>query len=217
MQHEDVMEIIFDCSQHNIHYVAGQFISVRIMDYPKQNRAYTISGFDHKTKHLRITVKRVENGFGTGIIFDTFKVGQSIVLDDPMGHDLIVDKNSERMIFVAAGIGITPFIPIIEELKESHYAGEVILVYGARTKKELYYFEDINTLMKDEPKMSFLPVLSRDKEHKGYKGYVTDVIKDLDLDNSKIYMCAAPKVAEGVAKVLAEKKFDEKDFFVESA
>ncbi len=214
---KDVMEIVFDLGDRKVKYTAGQFISIRIMESPKQNRAYTISGFDKEKNELRITVKKVENGFGTGIIFDTFKEGMKIILDGPMGHELIVDKDSNNVVLIAAGIGITPFVPILKDLKVSNYKGNVVLIYGARYEKELIYKEEINEIIKDQPNIKFEPVLSREKEYKGKKGYVTDVIKDMDLDNSKIYMCAAPKVAEGIEKVLEEKNFDMNNFCVESA
>ncbi len=214
---KDVMEIIFDLGRNKVNYKAGQFISVRIMDEPKQNRAYTISGFDKDKNELRITVKKVPNGFGTGIIFDTFKEGNKIILDGPMGHELIVDKNSENLVLVAAGIGITPFVPILKDLKASNYKGNVTLVYGARYEKELFYKDEVNSIIKDELNMSFVPVLSREKNYDGKKGYVTDVIKEMNLVDTKIYMCAAPKVAKGVENVLKHKNFNTKDFFVETA
>lgn len=214
---KDVMEVIFDLGDNKVNYTAGQFILVRIGDKPKVNRAYTISGFDKERNELRLTIKKVKDGYGTKIIFDTYKVGKKVILEGPMGHELIVDKNSENILLVAAGIGITPFVPILKDLKASKYKGNVTLVHGARYEKELFYKDEINSLIKGEFNMNFIPVLSREKDFNGAKGYVTDVIKDLDLNNTKVYMCAAQKVADGVEEVLKGKSFNIEDFFVEAA
>ncbi len=213
----DVMEVVFDLGKNKVNYKAGQFILVRIENKPKVNRAYTISGFDKEKNELRLTIKKVKDGYGTKIIFDTYKVGKKVILEGPMGHELIVDKNNENILLVAAGIGITPFVPILKDLKESDYKGNVTLVYGARYEKELFYKDDINRIIKDRVNMNFIPVLSREKNFYGAKGYVTDVIKDLDLNNTKVYMCAAQRVADGVEDVLKEKSFDINHFFVEAA
>lgn len=40
----------------------------------------------------------------------------NVVLEGPIGYKLIVYKTTENVILVAEGIGITSFLPILEEL-----------------------------------------------------------------------------------------------------
>jgi NAD(P)H-flavin reductase/NAD-dependent dihydropyrimidine dehydrogenase PreA subunit len=214
---DDVMEVIIDLKKDKMNYRAGQFVLIHLNDENKTKRAYTVSGYDKEQNLLRITIKKVEKGYGTEIIYNTFKVGKKVTVEGPMGEELIVDKKHSKIILIAAGIGITPFVPIIKELSEANYSGEVVLLYGARYEKELFYSSDIQEYIKDHNNMRFIPVLSRDKNFKGRKGYVTDVLKDLDIDKTKIYMCAAKGVAESTRKQLEERNFDLNEFYVETA
>lgn len=213
----DVMEITFGLGQNKVNYKAGQFILVRVSDDVKMNKAYTISGFDSKRNELRLTIKKVENGLGTGIIFDTFKEGNEVILEGPIGHELIINKNANNIVLVATGIGITPFLPILKDLRKSNYKGNVKLIYGSRYEKDLFYKDEIQNLIKDNDSMEFIPVVSRDKEFKGRKGYVTDIIKELNLNDTNIYMCASRGVADSVERLLDEKGFNKNNFFVEAA
>ncbi|MFV0517835.1 MAG: 4Fe-4S binding protein [Aminipila sp.] len=214
---KEVMEIVFDLGQKTMNYKAGQFVLVQIQSNPIMMRAYTVSGYNTLENELRITVKKVKNGYGTDIIFDTFKVGQRVNLEGPMGEELIVDKSAKNILLVAAGIGITPFIPILEELKAFGYEGEVKLVYGARHRRDLHYCQEIKEIIEDRENMQFIPVVSRDKDFNGEKGYVTDVISKLSLHDTKIYMCAAKNVAKSLEGLLDEQNFNKEDFFVETA
>ncbi len=211
----DVMEIIFDLGENDVNYTPGQFALVKIEE--NTSRAYTISGFDKAKNEMRITIKKVSNGYGTGIIFDTFKEDMKVSLKGPMGHELIVDKSSEKILLLSAGIGITPFVPILKDLSESGYEGEVRLVHGARYKNELYYLDEINEVVYKNENINFIPVLSREKDFDGAKGYITDIVKDLDLNDTKIYMCSSPQVAKSIDKLLDEKGFDKDNFCLESA
>lgn len=214
---KDVMEIIFNLGDNEFPYTAGQFVLIEISNSPVTKRAYTVSGYDKEKNELRLTIKKVNKGLGTEIIFNNFKVGQLITIEGPMGHELITDEKCQKIILVAAGIGITPFIPILEDLKQHNCESNITLIYGARYEKELYYRNEIEALINNEKNMYFIPVVSRDKNFNGYKGYVTDVLEKMDITGSKIYMCASKQVAQSTEELLKSKTFDMKNFFVETA
>jgi ferredoxin len=116
MLQEDVMEVTFDMGNQALPYTPGQFVLIHIYDEPLIKRAYTVSGYSKEKNELRITIKKVKKGFGTDIIYRNFEEGKRITIEGPMGHELIVDGSSEKIILIAAGIGITPFVPILEDL-----------------------------------------------------------------------------------------------------
>jgi len=77
------------------------------------------------------------NGFGTGLIYDNFKLGDKVELEGPMGRELVVDNKAKKVLLVAGGIGITPFLPIVKDLMRSkNDIEEVTLIYGVNYKKE---------------------------------------------------------------------------------
>lgn len=214
----DVVEITFKITEEDrMCFTPGQFILVKISNSPMIMRAYSVLKYNLDTNEISIAVKRVKGGQGTSIIFNDFKVGMDIDLMGPMGNDLIVDKNNDDILLVATGIGITPIMCILEDLISSNYSGEITFLYGARTSSELFYNEDIDKLTSSNNNIKFIPVLSRENAEGAYKGYVTDVIKDIDLNNKHIYMCCSRSVATSFKEALTNKNFDLVNFHCESA
>lgn len=215
---EDVMEITFKIVESDrMCFTPGQFILIKISSEPMIMRAYSVLDYNLKTNELSLAIKKIEGGKGTSIIFDTFKVGMEVDIMGPMGKDLIVDKNEKDLLLVATGIGITPILCILKDLVKSNYDGKVTLLYGARTQAELFYLEDIKNIEKENDNIEFISVLSREILEGSYAGYVTDVIKNMDLDKKHIYMCCSRAVASSFKEVLELKGFDLSKFSCESA
>lgn len=215
---EDVMEITFKIVESDrMCFTPGQFMLIKISSEPMIMRAYSVLDYNQETNELSVAIKKVEGGKGTSIIFDTFKVGMEVNIVGPMGDKLIVDKNEKDLVLVATGIGITPILCILKDLVNSNYDGKVTFIYGARTQSELFYLNDIKNIEKENDNIEFIPVLSREKLEGSRSGYVTDIIKEMDLNNKHIYMCCSRAVASSFKEALELKGFNLSKFSCESA
>ena len=212
----DIREYTFTYSADaGVSPIPGQFILVKIQEQPEIYRAYSISAIGPGTQ-LRVAIKRVPGGYGTGIIFDKFATGMQVELEGPMGHELLVDDAADDVLLVAGGIGITPFIPILQDLKAK--GRRVTLVYGANTENDLAFHETLRSLATAGSGISYLPVLARPQDdYAGHRGFVTDVIRDLNVDDSHVYMCGPQGMVKAVASLLDEKGVPSERIFAESA
>ncbi|MBQ8999227.1 MAG: hypothetical protein IJ086_11150 [Clostridium sp.] len=216
---EDVVEIAFKLSDgQKIDFTPGQFILVEVSQNPNVMRAYSVLDYNVEKNELKIGVKKVENGQATTIMFDTFRVGMNIRIAGAMGNKLIVDKTAnEDILLVATGIGITPMLCVLNDLVESGYKGKIDFLYGARTLSELHYIEDLSEISKNNDNVMIIPVLSRDNIDGVIKGYVTDVVKSMNLENKTIYMCSSNAVAKSFKETLMGLDFEMSKFKCESA
>uniref|UniRef100_A0A7S4DYC0 FAD-binding FR-type domain-containing protein n=1 Tax=Lotharella globosa TaxID=91324 RepID=A0A7S4DYC0_9EUKA len=88
------------------------------------DRTYTISGYSDK--HYRLTIKRVRRGKVSNFFHDEVKEGTVIQSRDPQGHFVLQNVVSEhntrqaetpdQVVFISAGIGITPVLSILRDL-----------------------------------------------------------------------------------------------------
>lgn len=215
----DIIEYTFKFLQpQRVDYEAGQFILVKIQDNPEMYRAYSISSYNEDGTTVSVTIKKMKDGYGTNIIFDSFKVGDVVELDGPMGHELVVDKNAEKVLLVAGGIGITPFVPIVTDLvRNDSNVKDFKLVYGANLEKEFIYVDEFKELEGQSDKFEFVRVAAFDDDWKGEKGFVTDYMKKLDLSEYKIYMCGPKPMIDASVKVLNSLGVDKENINYESA
>lgn len=215
---ETTNEYTFKFDDESIKYKPGQFILVKIQDSPEMYRAYSISRFDKENKTITIDVKKMRGGYGTGIIFETFKKGDQVILQGPMGHELLVDENAKDVVLVAGGIGITPFRSMVKNLVENKTNVEnFTLIYGANKENEFMFDEEFKKYEEMSDKFSYVKVVAFDDEYQGEKGFVTDVLKRMDLTDNKIYMCGPPPMTNASEKLLLDKNVPITDISYESA
>lgn len=213
----DVMEIGFKIKEDTMDFIPGQFISVKLSTNPFIVRPYSVLRYDRVANEVYIGVKRVAGGVATSRIYETFRCGMEVEIMGAMGDSLIVDKSNKDIVLVATGIGITPILCVLEDLVNSKYNGNIELVYGNTTLKELYYLDKIEALISNSNNIKLTKVISREEVQGIRKGYVTDVIKEMDLTGKYIYMCSSNKVASSLKDALVNMNFDLSKFSCESA
>ncbi len=214
----DIKEYTFSFqSPKKVDYKAGQFILVKIQDDPESYRAYSISSYNEDSNHLSVIIKKVEKGYGTEIIFNEFKIGHMIELEGPMGDELVPDKSADKVLFIGNGIGITPFVGLSKDiLLNNSSLKEVKLLDGQRFENEFIYHDYFKSLNDEYKHFEYLPVVSRDNSSLVKKGYVTDLLKTIDLKDYKVYMCGSKNMIADSYNILLDKGVEKENIFYES-
>ena len=107
----DTVELKIQLSQ-KLDYQYGQFAFVKIFQegFEKVPHPFSISG-----GHDNIVYFTIKNsGDHTKKIYDKIQEGTKVTIDRAYGH-MILDQGQEKQIWIAGGIGITPFISYIRE------------------------------------------------------------------------------------------------------
>lgn len=216
---DDITEYTFDFVEpETVSYKPGHFILVKIQNDPSMSRAYSISSYDKAGKSLSVTIKNMKDGYGTEIISNTFKTGDKVELEGPLGKELVVDKSVKKVLLIAGGIGITPFGPIAAELLETkNEVEEIKLIYGVNKQDEFIYDDFFKKLEYKYDKFEYIKVVASDQNWTGKKGFVTNVIQEMDLDGYKAYICGPKPMVAPAVKVLKQCNVNEDNIFVESA
>ncbi len=198
-------------------YRAGQFMLIRVTDEPKAYRAYSIASYDEQYRQVSLIIKQIPEGYGTAIIFNQYQEGDLVELEGPMGEVLVPDRGTEKMVFVANGIGITPFLALVQEvLTKREEVQSVLLINGQRYKEDLLYHETLRTLEKEYPHFQYLPVLSRDSMEGIPKGHATTLLKDRVFTGYKAYLCGTGHMIQDAYQIMTTNGLDEKAFFFET-
>jgi NAD(P)H-flavin reductase/ferredoxin len=188
--------------------IPGQFVLLQIDE--QLSRAYTVSSVNREGTEIGITVKRLEDGYGTNKLFAGFKAGDTVQLKGPMGKALRIDHRKKKLLFVANGIGITPFAAAAQSLLEYRdqydFSGEITLLYGVRYKEDLIYDELFTRLARKHPNFHYYKTLSREDSSDARKGYVTNILNEIELDaETTVYICGTKAMADDIQKILLEK------------
>lgn len=214
---DDVKEFIFQLPDEPIKFQAGQFILVKIQDEPEMFRAFSVSHFDKENNRIGVTVKKAPYGYGSEILFHDFAEGMEVILEGPVGNEIILDKESKKVVFVGGGIGITPFIPLLEEALNREEVEEVKLIYGVNKESEFIYTDKFTKMAEEHPNFIFIPVVAYDDNWRGEKGFVSDMFDKLNLEDNTVYMCGPQPMIEASVNKLKQLGVQEDNIRYEAA
>ncbi|MDX8339250.1 NADH:ubiquinone reductase (Na(+)-transporting) subunit F [Draconibacterium sp. IB214405] len=158
--------------------------------------------------------KKVNPGVCSSYIFN-LKPGDKVTVSGPYGEFFLKDNDSEMM-FVGGGAGMAPMrshlFHLFHTVKESKK--KVTFWYGARSWKEVFYYDQFREIEKNFPNFEFHLALDRpdpaaDELDIKYKtGFVHQVIHDNYLSQHEepeeidFYMCGPPMMNDAVQKML---------------
>jgi dihydroorotate dehydrogenase electron transfer subunit len=137
-----------------------------------------------------ITVQKV--GQATEAMF-RLKVGDTVGIRGPFGNgwELVGDD----ILLISGGVGSAPIAPFAE--KVASIGVKVTTVAGYRTKDEIHF--------KDRYEKAGKTLIATDDGSYGHKGFVTDLLKSIDLNTfTQIYCCGPEKMMSRILGMLNE-------------
>ncbi len=211
------------------YFGAGKYLTVfETIEGMPITRAYSISSSpkDSLEGKYVLTIKLVEGGLMSQYIFDTWEEGRSVEVSAPSGnfeyHEL---RDAKKVICLAGGSGITPFISMANAIADGDEDFEMTLLYGSRDAKNILFKDELAELEKKCDKIKVIHVLSEQKTKlpKGAeKGFITaELIKKYAPSDEKysIFLCGPQQMYAFVDKELEklglEKKYIRHEMFGE--
>ena len=151
------------------YFRAGQYINLFVeVDGVSTSRPYSIAappGGDY----YDITVRRVAGGFVSNYLLDRVRVGDVLESTGPSGsfyHEPLVD--TDDLVFLAGGSGITPFASIMREAAEKKSSLRMHLIYGSRDPGDIIFGDELERLAAENEKITVDFVISEPPQ--GYQG-----------------------------------------------
>lgn len=115
-------------------WVAGQFIRVELPhdnpDAEGTKRFFTVSSAPYE-EIVQITTRVTESTFKQALA--VLPIGDRLPLLEKPDGDFVWEASDKPLVFVAGGIGITPFRSILKQRAHDHLPLNVTLIYGNRT------------------------------------------------------------------------------------
>lgn len=81
------------------------------------------------------------------------QIRERVEVNGPWGDLLLPGDKSQKLVFIAAGIGITPFISILRFLQEKKEKRGITLLYFNRTREDVVFFDELESLGKQSPNL----------------------------------------------------------------
>jgi Na+-transporting NADH:ubiquinone oxidoreductase subunit F len=142
----------------------------------------------------------------------SLKPGDKVVISGPYGEFFLKDNDNEMM-FIGGGAGMAPMrshlFHLFQTVKETKK--KVTFWYGARSWKEVFYYDQFMEIEKNFPNFKFNLALSDpqpEDKWEGPVGFIHQIIHDNYLlqheepEEIDYYMCGPPMMNSAVEKML---------------
>jgi ferredoxin-NADP reductase/NifU-like protein involved in Fe-S cluster formation len=164
-------------------YKSGQFAVFKIINKNKPNiltRAYTITSLSGD-ESLSITVKRA--GAFSNALCD-LAAGDRVKITGPYGNFYPIETCENDFVFLAGGIGVTPFLSFIKDLRRKESSKKIFLFCSNKNSEDIIFRKELDEISKKWGNLKVIYTLTRAKE----KGSLTDEYKRIDLEMIKKYV-----------------------------
>jgi ferredoxin-NADP reductase len=198
-------------------FVPGQFMQVHFhyADGTATRRSYSVAtvgdGVSPVTR-IEIAVSYVEGGAATALLGNLALDGV-IDASGPYGRFCLQDADSNRRyLLLATGTGVTPYRAMLPRLEKLLAAGEreVVLLYGARSERELLYGEQFEAFAQAHAGFTFHGCLSREARaipRPGDRsGHIQHVLGELQprAEHDIAYLCGNPNMVDAAYAALKD-------------
>lgn len=142
---DDIYSFYFE-HPSKLRYVSGQFIELTIehngSDIRGIKRWFTLSSAPSENL-LCITTKIVKDSSSFKKALLSLRPSNTVIVSEAMGDFIMPKDETIQLVFIAGGIGITPFRSMIKSLESTNQQRNITLLYYAQDKKHIAFQNDL--------------------------------------------------------------------------
>jgi phenol hydroxylase P5 protein len=201
-------------------FQAGQYVNLEIPTLGIR-RPFSLADAPRDATAIELNVRLVPGGAGTAYLHERLKPGDALRLSGPYGRFFVRKSAGVPILFMAGGSGLSSPRSMIRDLLEAGGAVPMTLIYGQRTRSELYYHDEFRALAARHSHFTYVPALSHEPETSswdGCRGLVHAAAKQHfgnDFRGLKAYLCGPPPMIDACITTLMQGRLFEKDIYTE--
>lgn len=201
--------------EHEVNWQAGQYYyyTIEKLKYPEprgNTRHFTISSSPTEGNILRLTTRiREESGYKKTL--DELPIGSVVEGAGPNGTFIMDEMEEGPHVFIAGGIGITPFRSMIKYAIDSKLDHKFTLIYSSSVPEEIAFRKELEDWARTWPNLSLAITVSHPEESKekwtGLTGRVDDkMIKEVTkgLVKPTYWLCGPPAMIDAMETVIGK-------------
>ena len=188
----------------------GQYLTVTVLPEGKPvKRSYTIASSPTEHAYVDLTIKREEKGVESRYLHDRVQQGDLLDFAGPSGSFIFTGRECKCLVFIAAGVGITPLMSVTRYLTDRSWPGEIFLLYSCHSPADFIFKEELEHLQRRHPNLHVIATVSS-AEGADWKGATGRITKELiaqsvpDITSRRVHICGPKEMMEATEKFLAE-------------
>jgi CDP-4-dehydro-6-deoxyglucose reductase/ferredoxin-NAD(P)+ reductase (naphthalene dioxygenase ferredoxin-specific) len=193
-----------------LRFHAGQYARLGFSSYPR--RDYSMANRPDEPI-LEFHIRDMGEGPSRYAV-RTLRSNELVDLEGPFGTAYLRPEHRGPILAVAGGSGLAPIKSIVETALNDDRERQIMLYFGARTERDLYFLDRFAALGRRHANLRFVPVVSEPTVPTPHRtGLIADAIAtDLSsLIGLKAYLAGPPALVQDVAEKLQARGLAQDD------
>jgi glycine betaine catabolism B len=192
-------------------FLPGQYLNVFVeVGGTRTSRPQSISSSPTRPGVVELTVKEKIGGFVSRCLVRELAAGDELTTSGPEG-DFVFNgtRGEKRLLLIAGGSGITPFMGMVGYVMERYPAVSITLLYGSRAADDVIFEDRLHQLARQHPdRLKIVLVLWAPDEHwQGERGaidrhLIARHVSAEDLRDAGVFLCGPRPMQEHVLNEL---------------
>lgn len=134
-------------------------------------------------------------------------VGSAIEIEGPYGDLTLHDDAARPAVFLAGGIGITPFRSMIRDAAKHARARDLYLFYSNRSAEDAAFLSELEQAARDNPGFKLVATMTDAPDWQGERGFITREMIERhvgDIASPVFYLAGPPAMVAAMATLLTK-------------
>lgn len=203
-------------------WTPGQYVN--LINTQGCRRSYSIANVPEEDGYLDLHIKLTPGGIMSDWLKNIACTGLKVYLQGPMGECFYVNPQQESfpMILAGTGTGLAPLLAITREALRQQHQGNIVLIHGGVSKKDLYLDVVLKQLAKKNAQLVYRCCVLQDEnacQNEDINQALSQTVKS--YPQARVYVCGPEATVKKLKTTAflagAPSKFIYSDAFLNSA
>jgi glycine betaine catabolism B len=191
-------------------FLPGQYLNLTlVIEGRKVRRSYTIASSPSRAVYCELTIKREEQGLASRHMHDAIREGCVLDVRAPAGKFTFTGTETESIVLIGGGVGITPLMAKIRYLTDLSWPGVIYLVFSVKAEKDIIFRDELDALVRRHPNLRVTITLTRDQGARwtGERGRISVAMLERvvpDIAARRVHFCGPTEMVEATRPILRD-------------
>lgn len=222
---KDAFAFYFDRTKVQFNFLPGQYVRMYLpgtdIDGRGDKRPFTLASSPLEKEHIMITTRILQSAFKKRL--SELSVGEKIKFYGPLGGFILHEEEKNEQIFLAGGIGITPFLSMISYVDEKKLPLKITLFVSFSTVEDMIYKDKLEEIAQGNQNIEVVYTITKPNESKfpwsGEAGRMSEELIRKYVKNlleALYYIVGPPQMVSAMEELVAKMRVPTKRILIEN-
>lgn len=212
----------FELLEGKIDFKPGQFFTLELInpsynDEKGNKRMFSIVNSPSEKEVIIMATRLSDSAFKVSL--NSLTTGTEVIIDNIAGAFTLPKGTKTPLVFIAGGIGITPFMSMLRFVNEKKLNYKITLLYSNKNKESTAFFNELEEIARKNKNIKVIFTMIDDSSWNGENRIIDPkLIKDyVHNPHSNTYMISGPPaMVQAAIKALKAAGADEENIMTDS-